>query len=84
MNAVNSFRAQLYLTPCGVTIQGKKVKRKKLSVAKTSSAVSAGDEARQQSCVLTLDPRPAMEREVSKLAAAGMFCNPPNGMTDRS
>lgn len=84
MNAVSSFRTQLYLTPCGVTSQVKKLKRKKLLVAKTSSAVSAGDKTRQQSCVLTLDPCPATEREVSKLATAGMFCDPPNGMTDKS
>lgn len=57
MNAVNFFRAQLYLTPCRVTIPGKNIKRRKLSAARTSSAASARDEAREPSCMLMLDPR---------------------------
>lgn len=49
-------RAQLYLTPCRVTIPGKNIKRRKLSAARTSSAASAGDEAHEPSCMLMLDP----------------------------
>lgn len=77
MVAVSFCRPQLYLTPCKVTTPDKNTKRGKLSVASTSfPAVSCP-------CAHTW-PTLLWSTRFAGWHKQGMFCSPPDGMTDRS